>query len=144
MDNDSPSAKQLTRLTADEFIPVPRRSNLEPLYVEYPGQPGKFRRWSGPTGRVAGDYSYAIYRLSPASQVEVRHPYYEHTLSDALSLAAQIKAGPLHDKQPITPKEALEVIREARKQNADFNWITGRVAEEVLRAANGELSPFTT
>jgi hypothetical protein len=69
----------------------------------------------------------------------MKHPYYDYTLDEALALARSTKYGPLmkpSDPVPDIP-EAIEIIRKALKAST-FNWITGRVALEVLRSANGE------
>lgn len=78
----------------------------------------------------------------PSSSTELRHPYHNYALSDAMSLGAQIIAGPFGQKRLVTTREALTAVRNARKKET-FNWITGRVAEEVLRAALGEKNVFT-
>ena len=69
----------------------------------------------------------------------MKHPYHDYTLDDALALARSIKYGPLmmpSDPVPEIP-EAIEIMRKALRAST-FNWITGRVALEVLRSANGE------
>ena len=71
--------------------------------------------------------------------VIIKHPYHDYTLGDALALARSIKFGPLmkpSDPFPEIP-EAIGIIRKALRVST-FNWITGRVALEVLRSANGE------
>jgi len=55
------------------------------------------------------------------------------TLDDALSIARNLKYGPLpdtHDPVP-TREEAIEIIKEERKA-CGFNWITGEHAVAVL------------
>jgi len=69
----------------------------------------------------------------------MKHPYYDYTLEDALELARSIKYGPFmvpSDPVPEIP-EAIEIMKKALRAST-FNWITGRVALEVLRSANGE------
>lgn len=69
----------------------------------------------------------------------MKHPYFNYTLTDALALAKSEKYGPRmlpSDPTPDIP-EAIEIMKKALKTST-FNWITGRVALEVLRAANGE------
>jgi len=69
----------------------------------------------------------------------MKHPFYDYTLADALSLARTVKYAPFlnsTDPEPDIP-EAIEIMRKAIKAST-FNWITGRVALEVLRSANGE------
>jgi len=69
----------------------------------------------------------------------MKHPYHDYTLDDALELARSIKYGPLmkpSDPVPDIP-EAIEVVMRALK-TCGFNWITGQVALELLRSANGE------
>ena len=69
----------------------------------------------------------------------MKHPYHDYTLDDALALARSIKYGPLmmpSDPDPEIP-EAIEIMKKALRAST-FNWITGRVALEVLRSANGE------
>ena len=74
----------------------------------------------------------------------VRHPYHDYTTNDALSLARGIIHGPLPKKDDPVPSidEAIAAIVECQKRT-DFNWITGRVALEVLRASKGEKVRFT-
>ena len=64
---------------------------------------------------------------------------YEHsagyTVGAALELARNTKNGPLPgpgDPTP-TPEDSIEIIRQERR-TCGFNWITGEVAEDVLRA----------
>ncbi len=60
------------------------------------------------------------------------------TIDDALSLATRLHPsnGVLPDKSDVKPTipEAIALIHEERR-TCGFNWITGRVAEEVLRDA---------
>lgn len=72
MPPNHPTTDDLVALTPDEFIPVPIAQNTEPLYIEVPNSAGAFRRWSGPTGRRAGEFSYRIYRLKPADCSSMR------------------------------------------------------------------------
>lgn len=70
----------------------------------------------------------------------IKHPYYDYTLEEALQLARSIKYGPLPlagDPTPEVP-EAIEIIAKSLR-TCGFNWITGRVAQELLRSANGEV-----
>ena len=69
----------------------------------------------------------------------MKHPFHDYTLDDALALARSIKYGPLMMPSDPTPEipEAIEIIKKALRAST-FNWITGRVALEVLRGANGE------
>ena len=69
----------------------------------------------------------------------LRHPHYDYTLDDALKLARSLKYGPLPlDSNPLPEiPEAIELIR-MELRTCGFNWITGRVALEVLWHANGE------
>ena len=58
------------------------------------------------------------------------------TVQDALSLARNLKYGPLpkaSDPFP-TVDEAIELIH-AERGECGFNWLTGEAAEQVLRAA---------
>ena len=69
----------------------------------------------------------------------MKHPYYDYTLDDALELVRSLKYGPFmvsSDPVPEIP-EAFEIMKKALRAST-FNWITGRVALEVLRSANGE------
>lgn len=69
----------------------------------------------------------------------LKHPCYDYTLDDALALARSLKYGPFlkdSDPAPAIP-EAIGIIRNSVKA-CGFNWITGRVALEILRNANGE------
>ena len=74
----------------------------------------------------------------------MRHPYYDYTTEDALGLARGIIHGPLPKDDDPFPSidEAIAAIEGCRKRT-DFNWITGRVALEVLRASKGEKVDFT-
>ena len=72
-------------------------------------------------------------------EIPMKHPYHDYTLDDALELARSIKYGPImkpSDPVPDIP-EAIEVIKRSLK-TCGFNWITGQVALELLRSANGE------
>lgn len=75
----------------------------------------------------------------------IKHPYYEYNSDHALKLARSIKYGPIPKEEDPTPsaKDALSLIENSRK-DCGFNWITGRVASEVLRAELGHENPFTT
>ncbi|MRR07544.1 MAG: hypothetical protein EG828_11530 [Deltaproteobacteria bacterium] len=74
----------------------------------------------------------------------MRHPYYDYTLDDALKLAKGIKYGVYTKPSDPVPDilEAIEFVRRTIRLSS-FNWITGRVALEVLRAGNGEKVDFT-
>jgi len=86
---------------------------------------------------------------------DIKHPYYEYSLSDALSLATMLKKDHLRKELKIGEarkmasytidnlQEAIQILKDEYKL-ATFNWITGRVALEVLRAASGEENVFTT
>lgn len=69
----------------------------------------------------------------------MRHPYYSTTTEDALSIARDLIHGPLPKPGDPVPTidEAIEIIEEERR-TCGFNWITGRVCLEVLRASKGE------
>lgn len=69
----------------------------------------------------------------------MRHPHYDYTLDEALALARSIKYGPLPLPSDPTPEipEAIEILGKSLR-TCGFNWITGRVALELLRKANGE------
>lgn len=84
----------------------------------------------------------------------MKHPYYDYTLDDALSLATILKKDMLFKKlktaeartlAPFTIDNIDEAIRTMKDEvgYCTFNWITGRVALQVLRAANGEEVEFT-
>ena len=78
-----------------------------------------------------------------AQTVEIKHPYHDYCLTQAMELAAQIKAGPgVKPGAGLSVAEALKIVSEERR-GMPHVWITGRVAEEVLRAANGETGCFT-
>lgn len=74
----------------------------------------------------------------------MKHPFHDYTLDDALALARSIKYGPLMMPSDPTPEilEAIELIRR-ELSTCGFNWITGQVALEVLRSANGEEVKWT-
>jgi hypothetical protein len=79
--------------------------------------------------------------------VSIKHPYYDMDLERAMSLATRLHRsnGLLPSPQDIVPTydEAIELLWHERR-TIGHNWITGRVAEQVIRAANGEPNPFTT
>lgn len=67
----------------------------------------------------------------------MKHPRRDYTLEDALSLARDIRYGPLPkptDPMP-TVDEAIQILSDRRLH--DFNWITGQTALQVLRAGRG-------
>lgn len=72
-----------------------------------------------------------------------KHPFYQYTLMDAIRLARLLVSPELTTPDEELPQlsavQALDVVRQARKR-MDFNWITGRVAEETLLLALGELT----
>lgn len=79
--------------------------------------------------------------------VNIKHPYYDMDLERALAIATR-----LHPRNGVFPsprdyvptlEEAVDLVYHERR-TCGFQWITGRVAEEVLRAAAGEPNPFTT
>jgi hypothetical protein len=77
----------------------------------------------------------------------MRHPFYDMDEKRALALAARLVLEnallpSLADRIPSIP-EAINLLHHERG-TCGFNWITGRVAEEVLRAVNGETNTFTT
>lgn len=85
----------------------------------------------------------------------MKHPYYDYTLADSLSLATILKKDKLIKELKMTEARTMapftiDNIGEAIKTMTDevayctFNWITGRVALQVLRAANGENVTFTS
>lgn len=85
----------------------------------------------------------------------MKHPYYDYTLDDALSLATMLKKDMLtkqlkmkeaRDMAPFTTDTIGEAIKTMTDEVAycTFNWITGRVALQLLRAANGEQVTFTS
>jgi len=69
----------------------------------------------------------------------IKHPYHDYTLDDALKLARSLKYGPLLSASDPVPEipEAIELIRHELRRCC-FNWITGQVALQLLRNANGE------
>jgi hypothetical protein len=74
----------------------------------------------------------------------IKHPYYDLTLEDSLKMAKSLIYGPFMKVSDPTPSipDALSAIRKSR-QTCGFNWITGFVAEQILRVANGEKIKFT-
>lgn len=84
----------------------------------------------------------------------IKHPYYDYSLADALSLATTLKRDRLLKEEKRTESrdmvsysaanltEAIQVMKE-EYASVTFNWITGRVALQVLRAAAGERDVFT-
>jgi hypothetical protein len=78
-------------------------------------------------------------REVPEGEAEVKHPYHDYATEDALSLARDLKYGPLPkptDPMP-TIDEAIGIIKGDPRMKA-CNWITGQVAIEVLRLSRGE------
>ena len=75
----------------------------------------------------------------------MQHPFYNYTTEDALRLA-RIHLHPLgtsKDELPLPSiPEALRVLEDVQRRQG-FNWITGRVAIELLRAESGENVTFT-
>jgi hypothetical protein len=69
----------------------------------------------------------------------VKHPHTDYTTEQALELARQCKYGPLPKPRDPTPTvdEAIEIIRSHPTMKA-CNWITGKVAIEVLRLTKGD------
>lgn len=85
---------------------------------------------------------------APLSMINLKHPYYPGMDTEAaLSIATRLHPanGLLPSEMDVVPTlpEAIKLVS-AERGACGFNWITGRVAEEVLRAANGEKNPFTT
>jgi hypothetical protein len=81
---------------------------------------------------------------------EIMHPFYDYSLADALQLATNSKRDQLLRGDKLseaaaltlcTAEEALEIIKFEVK-NCGFNWITGQVALDLLREANGEAVEF--
>lgn len=75
----------------------------------------------------------------------MKHPFHDYTTEDALKLARmhQLEPGTPVEQLPLpSPEEALAVLRKVQRRT-DFNWITGRVAIEVLRAELGEGVKFS-
>jgi hypothetical protein len=84
----------------------------------------------------------------------MKHPYYDYSLDDALTLATQLKKDRLLKGMKMTEArtmapytietlpEAIQVMKDEVKA-ATFNWITGRAALQLLRVANGEQVAFT-
>lgn len=71
--------------------------------------------------------------------IMTKHPCYDYTLDDALQMARSIKYGPFLKPGDPVPEiaEAIEIVTKALR-GCGFNWITGCVALQVLRSANGE------
>lgn len=86
----------------------------------------------------------------PDNPESLRHPFYDYSLFDALKLARSLEHGPrrmLGHELPLPDAEtALATIRHCRKETtfSQFNWITGRVAEELLMHACGFKVTFQT
>lgn len=85
----------------------------------------------------------------------IKHPYYDYTLADALSLVTMLKKDRLikelrmteaRTMPPFTADNLNEAIKTMQEEfrTCSLNWITGRVALELLRAANGEDVQFTS
>ena len=75
----------------------------------------------------------------------MNHPYDEKvTTETALRLARSTKYGPLPKPSDPTPTvdEAIELLEKERR-TCGFNWITGTMAIEVLRATRGEEVAFS-
>jgi hypothetical protein len=71
----------------------------------------------------------------------LKHPFHEDvTTETALEIARAIKYHPLPKPTDPAPSiaEAIELIAASRR-SCGFNWITGRVSEEVLRLTRGEI-----
>lgn len=64
---------------------------------------------------------------------EIKHPYADYSLTDALHLATGHRNLCLKPA-PTTLEEAREVVKEMEVR-CGFNWITGKTALDVLDAA---------
>ena len=69
----------------------------------------------------------------------MKHPFTNYTTEDALALARQCKFGPLPKKKDPTPTvdEAIAIIEHAPAMRA-HNWLTGKIALDVLRLTRGD------
>jgi hypothetical protein len=72
----------------------------------------------------------------------IKHPYYDMDETSAMALAYRLKKEELglSDSSETAAPSLEQAIRllSVERATCGFNWITGRVAEEVLRVANGE------
>ncbi len=79
--------------------------------------------------------------------INIKHPYYDMDLERAMALATRLHPsnGIFPSPRDIVPtyEKAIELLWHERGA-VGHDWITGRVAEEVIRAAAGEPNPFTT
>lgn len=73
---------------------------------------------------------------SPEGEDFVKHPYYDYTTEDAMCLARTLIENP-REVADLDCKKALKVISSVAKRQR-FNWITGQMAQEVLRLTMGE------
>lgn len=82
---------------------------------------------------------------SPAPVSEIKHPYYSMTLPSARSLGASLCSRVPCDPHPpaVPDRDALAAIERERRE-CGFNWITGRVAAELLLTQITGRDHFTT
>jgi hypothetical protein len=71
----------------------------------------------------------------------MKHPYHDYTTEKAIILAHNLIIFRSPDKHPSeipepSIEEALEIIQEV-KRRTPHTWITGRIAEEVLKLTMG-------
>ena len=74
----------------------------------------------------------------------MKHPYYDYTTEDALSLARDLIYGPLpkpSDPTP-SPEEALAAVEDCL-HHCGHTWITGEIARDLLQIACGQQVRFT-
>ena len=83
--------------------------------------------------------------MTATEESEVRHPYYSYTLKDARLLGATLCSHRPCDPrpQPVDDRRALEAIEHERR-TCGHNWITGRVAAELLEGAISGKPKYTT
>lgn len=73
-----------------------------------------------------------------AELLKLKHPYYDQDFRGAVKLVYDPTA-PMHDSRAPEPQYVVDLIDRIKAMRKSFphNWITGRVAHEVLLVANG-------
>lgn len=80
-----------------------------------------------------------------APQSVVKHPFYNYTLDEARRLGAGLCSRVPLDPHPpaVSDEKALAAVMEEAR-TCGFNWITGRVAWQLLRAEVTGKPEFTS
>ena len=76
--------------------------------------------------------------------VNVKHPFRDYDTTEALSWVTGLKCGIFHVGDRITPSldEAIKYLEDAPTMKS-CNWVQGKIALQVLKAAKGEEVDWT-